>query len=1021
MKTPPRAKAWLELVLARRGDVDRSLYTRLQDFVSDFQIVNDAIQEQNNERRSVSYVFLLASAMRAGKDWLCDAFDIECHHGAAEMAFVVNHLIPGTRARPLVTRTNAYLSMTNVDLFILLERSSPSHVPCGVHVLNSRGFYGGEMTTAHKFALLTSIHGSVTHASVKKAMDAYDGSIEPCTEYVEYQLGFTDVLLDGARLTERRDADGYINSNMLLKRAGKRVCEYLSNAANRKFMASMKSGVYGRTLVEIAANKECVTWVHPKVALRMALWTKNTAAAEVLGDFDDDTVQVRDNIGVDHDEITIEPINVGKVRTERRSGDMYVQGSLICRSFGRDWSTFQGNRLTKCVEDVSQATGIDVVNLVYATTGCHTGVWVHPDIAAHLVERLDPNLTEAFVARLDSPLEADAQFVKVRGASGVVISWKRTSDGFHDANTIIRHAPNHVQFTAFKKLDDTKRLISTTAHEYGPAVIDVTRGTFGGTWTHPRIARALAEKGGVSELDLICEGPPATRVEPMLGDDGEEITESRTSDGYINATKMCISAGKRWSRYLNRDPVREAILVLDGEIGGKAVQMANKGVFAGSWVHPRLAADVAVWCGLGTQRCFKGLTSSGSGSDSCEGGQECEDECDSESGENAGEEFECCVKGSVVDGSNATADDVGLGVSSSLIEALMGPDGFITEFRNSDGFINATKMCKSAGKKWSHYWDSDNTRLFLGALKLARNPEAAGAASGLVEPTSWSGFVEINRGGHAGTWVSPLVAINLAQWCSPRFAASVSKIVFRYATGQVTTTESQSVAEIITTRLLPSERAIASITGTAVPPATPGVYFAICSHPDASKFTFPAIPDGKVPVGFGWSATSKRERVENQMAETGDYRFLDGFDTLHGFEVEKEVKALAKHCGYDTVHGTYTCANGKQKTKTEFLLLDQSEYCALHEHARTAVERLEGWHATSMAEMTKHKTTDASVEVAREVTKQKCKDVEIECEKTKQVTADAGARIAEAESAARIAEAEVRKVELQLELARLGR
>ena len=40
---------------------------------------------------------------------------------------------------------------------------------------------------------------------------------------------------------------------------------------------------------------------------------------------------------------------------------------------------------------------------------------------------------------------------------------------------------------------------------------------------------------------------------------------------------------------------------------------------------------------------------------------------------------------------------------------------------------------------------------------------------------------------------------------------------------------------------------------------------------------------------------------------------------------------------------------------------------------------------------------------------------------TKQVTADAGARIAEAESAARIAEAEVRKVELQLELARLGR
>nr|WP_279391718.1 KilA-N domain-containing protein [Shimia aestuarii] len=88
--------------------------------------------------------------------------------------------------------------------------------------------------------------------------------------------------------------------------------------------------------------------------------------------------------------------------------------------------------------------------------------------------------------------------------------------------------------------------------------------------------------------------------------------------------------------------------------------------------------------------------------------------------------------------------------------------------RATDGYINATAMCRIAGKRWGHYNENGQTQAFLNALE---------ADVGI--PTSE--LVKSVKGGDPriqGTWVHPQVAVHLAQWLSPEFAVKVSKWVY---------------------------------------------------------------------------------------------------------------------------------------------------------------------------------------------------------------------------------------------------
>ncbi len=77
--------------------------------------------------------------------------------------------------------------------------------------------------------------------------------------------------------------------------------------------------------------------------------------------------------------------------------------------------------------------------------------------------------------------------------------------------------------------------------------------------------------------------------------------------------------------------------------------------------------------------------------------------------------------------------------------------------RTTDGYVNATAMCKANKKRWSDYRESDRCQQYLDAL------------SQTTEIPVFD-LIEARQGQGGGTWVHPQVAVDLARWISAPFA-----------------------------------------------------------------------------------------------------------------------------------------------------------------------------------------------------------------------------------------------------------
>lgn len=94
--------------------------------------------------------------------------------------------------------------------------------------------------------------------------------------------------------------------------------------------------------------------------------------------------------------------------------------------------------------------------------------------------------------------------------------------------------------------------------------------------------------------------------------------------------------------------------------------------------------------------------------------------------------------------------------------------------RVTDEYVNATAMCKAAGKQMKHYNELATTKAFI--LELSS-----------VVGISDHGLIQSYQGGvpHLqGTWVHPQVAVHLAQWLSPKFAVLVTQWVMDWMSGK---------------------------------------------------------------------------------------------------------------------------------------------------------------------------------------------------------------------------------------------
>lgn len=108
--------------------------------------------------------------------------------------------------------------------------------------------------------------------------------------------------------------------------------------------------------------------------------------------------------------------------------------------------------------------------------------------------------------------------------------------------------------------------------------------------------------------------------------------------------------------------------------------------------------------------------------------------------------------------------------------------GTVVQQRETDGYINATQLCKAAGREFYNYQRTQHGNDYIEALSLKPN------LIGLELVQVKSGKPE--NGG--GTWVHPKVAIHLAQWLSPEFALQVTDWVIELMTkGHVSVTPAQ--------------------------------------------------------------------------------------------------------------------------------------------------------------------------------------------------------------------------------------
>ncbi|MEY2480713.1 MAG: hypothetical protein QOI04_1640 [Verrucomicrobiota bacterium] len=97
--------------------------------------------------------------------------------------------------------------------------------------------------------------------------------------------------------------------------------------------------------------------------------------------------------------------------------------------------------------------------------------------------------------------------------------------------------------------------------------------------------------------------------------------------------------------------------------------------------------------------------------------------------------------------------------------------------RANDGYINATAMCKAVNKLFADYRRLSSTEAFLSEL--------AGSMGIPIDQLVFTMMHGPNE--ERGTWVHPDVAVNLGQWCSPKFAVAVARWVREWMSGTITT------------------------------------------------------------------------------------------------------------------------------------------------------------------------------------------------------------------------------------------
>lgn len=234
--------------------------------------------------------------------------------------------------------------------------------------------------------------------------------------------------------------------------------------------------------------------------------------------------------------------------------------------------------------------------------------------------------------------------------------------------------------------------------------------------------------------------------------------------------------------------------------------------------------------------------------------------------------------------------------------SLKGDNGeqIITEIDLETGYINATKLCKSAGRLWYAYYRTSKTKEFLEELAKEHDCVIEDETNKISNENknvleNFNAQMKKNvliiskiGGNHSGTWVHPDVAIDLASWCSAKFQVAVAKLIRRYIAGELSSNESLCVSILANE----TNTLITSFFNVEL------VYVGIVNTPE-----FKGAKLG--------STRDIRTRDKTHRYEIGDFTLVKVFPTLNYERVERllldecSAKGVRKSC----------IINGKMQTE----------------------------------------------------------------------------------------------------------
>jgi hypothetical protein len=242
------------------------------------------------------------------------------------------------------------------------------------------------------------------------------------------------------------------------------------------------------------------------------------------------------------------------------------------------------------------------------------------------------------------------------------------------------------------------------------------------------------------------------KTDGVLNMNGFEII-SRSSDGYVNATQLCKADNREFKTWMRRKNTKKYLNLLSSSVQICTDQLIKyqTGIneFRATWVHPRIAINIAQWISP---------------------------------------EFDVAISGWI---ENLKKENKQLRKEKELrlipkTDGDLDINGIQIICRSSDGYINATQMCKAGGKLFKNWKRLDYVEELISELF----DEAHICTASIIK-------YQTGRGSKQGTWIHPDLAVPLAQWLSPKFAIKVSRWIRELAlTGSVKLGQEKSSEEL---------------------------------------------------------------------------------------------------------------------------------------------------------------------------------------------------------------------------------